>query len=70
MKYITHQLTLFDYNAMRPRLKVPISAARIREAKALMAKGDARGAEEKMRDVRERLEDFERRITNGNEKIS
>lgn len=63
MKRIHHQFSLFGYQP--PSGKVPISAERIREAKALMAKGDGRGAAEKMREVREKLEAYEKRISNG-----
>jgi len=49
---------------MRPRLKVPISAARILEAKALMAAGRPLESAAAMREVREGLEAFERRLTN------
>lgn len=61
---VEHQFSLFNQAAMAPGRKVPISAARIREAKALMAMGDARGSAEAMRDVREALERYEARITN------
>jgi hypothetical protein len=42
--------------------KVPISAERIREAKALYLKGDYKSSAEKLRLIRESLERFERRI--------
>lgn len=65
MKYtrVHHQFSLFGYQ--KPTGKVPISAERIREAKALMAAGDSRGSAEKLREVREALENYEKRITNG-----
>ena len=59
---VHHQFTLFQYNDMRPKRKVPISAARIREAKALMDAGDHKGAAQRMREVRELLEEYEKRI--------
>ena len=55
-----HQFSLFGYQ--KPKKKVPISAARIEEAKRLYNKGDVLGSAAAMRDVRERLEDFEKRI--------
>jgi len=48
---------------MRPTRKVPISADRIREAKALLNAGDSNGCARKLREVREKLEEYERRIT-------
>jgi len=60
----SHQFSLFDFNTMRPRLKVPISAARILEAKALMAQGKPKESAAAMREVREGLERFEARLTN------
>jgi len=57
---VHHQFSLFGYQP--PTGKVPISAERIREAKALMAAGDGKGAAEKMREVREALERYEKRI--------
>lgn len=59
-----HQFNLFGFNVIRPRRKVPISAERIREAKALMAQGNTKEAAAKMREVREALEAFEARLTN------
>jgi hypothetical protein len=64
MKKVNHQFSLFQHKDMRPKLKVPISAAQIEEAKALFDHGDQLGAAEKLRIVREKLEDFEARITN------
>jgi len=60
---VAHQFSLFGYQP--PRLKVPISAARIAEAKALHASGDHKKAAAIIREVREGLEDFERRLFNG-----
>lgn len=59
---VVHQFSLFGYS--KPKLKVPISVDRIKEAKALYAKGDYTGSAAKMREVREALENFERRLTN------
>lgn len=61
---VTHQFTLFDYNGMRPRMKVPISAARIREAKELLLQKKGKEAAAVLRNVRESLERFESRINN------
>lgn len=62
---IDHQFSLFEYNEMRPKRKVPISAERIREAKALLKAGDRDGCARKIREVREQLEEYEKRITNN-----
>jgi hypothetical protein len=55
-KRITHQFTLFDFNAMRPKLKVPISRARILEAKAAFDRGEGKISAEILREVRYKLE--------------
>ena len=62
MKRIYHQFSLFGYVA--PSGKVPISAEKIRQAKALFAAGDSKGSAEKLREVREALERFEARLSN------
>ncbi len=56
------QLPLFGFKDTRPRTKVPISEARIREVQAAMAKGDNLSAIEKLREVRYGLENYCRRI--------
>jgi len=61
-KRVHHQFSLFGYQP--PTGKVPISAERIREAKALFESGDDKGAAEKMREVREALERYESRLKN------
>jgi hypothetical protein len=60
---MTYQFTLFGFQ--KPSSKVPISAERIREAKAELAKGesgDSRKVIECLRDLNDKLENFERRI--------
>jgi hypothetical protein len=57
---MTHQFSLFGY--IKPTGKVPISAERIREAKALFQKGDNKMSAAKLREVRESLEDYCNRI--------
>lgn len=59
---IHHQFSLFDYNQMRPKTKIPISAARIKEAKALMQQGNQKGAAAALREVREGLEEYLKRL--------
>ncbi len=61
---VIHQFTLFDFNAMRPTSKVPISAERIRRAKELLRMGDGKGAAAVLRQVREGLERYESRLFN------
>lgn len=61
---MNHQFSIFNERTMRRKTKVPISEARIKEVQALIAKGDGRGAAEKLRSLREGLEDYEKRITN------
>lgn len=64
MTRVTHQFSLFTQKEMRPKLKLKqlVSAADIRKAKELYAKGDAKASAEMLRTVREGLENFERRI--------
>lgn len=57
-----YQGSIFGFQ--KPRVKVPISAERIREAKEQIARGDGKGAEQTLRELREGLERFERRLTN------
>ena len=61
---LAHQFNLFHFEQIKPTLKVPISAERIKEAKALYAKGDVTGSVRLLREVREKLENFERSLTN------
>lgn len=60
-KHSSSQLSI-NYGFLRPSGKVPISAEKIAEAKKLFYSGDQHGAAEKMREVRESLERYERRI--------
>jgi hypothetical protein len=57
---MTHQFSLWGFQ--KPTGKVPISAERIREAKALFQKGDNKMSAAKLREVRESLEDYCNRI--------
>jgi len=59
-----HQFNLFDFKTLRPHTKIPISAERIREAKALMAQGRPKECAAKLREVREGLEAYESRLNN------
>jgi hypothetical protein len=56
-----HQFSLFGFQ--KPKAKVPISKARIEEVKEAIIRGDSRSAVAKLRDLRESLEGFERRIS-------
>lgn len=58
---IETQPTLFGY--IKPTSKVPISAERLRQAKALLQAGNAKGSAAILREVRYALEAFEKRIT-------
>ena len=55
------QPTLFGY--IKPTSKVPISAERLKEAKALLAAGKPKESAAIIREVRYALEAFEKRIT-------
>jgi len=59
---VTHQFGLFGF--VKPQTKVPISTERIKEAQELLRHGDHKGAALALRDVRERLENFEQRLNN------
>lgn len=59
-EYLSHQFNLYGY--VKPTGKVPISAARIREAKEALIRGDSLTAIQSMRDIREKLENYEKRI--------
>lgn len=59
---VVHQFGLFGYQP--PRIKIPISAAKIKRAKELHAQGDYKNSAALMREVREGLEAFEQRLTN------
>lgn len=60
MEYLSHQFNLFGF--VKPMNKVPLSKERILEVQALLAKKDGKGAAVKLRELREGLEAFERRI--------
>lgn len=57
------QKTLFGFNDMRPKAKVPISKERIQEAQRLLEKRDGKGAAAILREIRYGLEAYERRIS-------
>lgn len=59
---MNRQLALFGFRDMLASGKVPISRARILEAKELCARGDMRGSAAVLRDVRYKLEDYAKRI--------
>lgn len=61
---MSNQAELFGFHDMRPKPKVPISAARIREVQAMIKAGNGKGAAAGLRDLREGLENYERRIKN------
>lgn len=56
-----HQFNIFSFKDIRPHLKVPISAQAISKAKEQLSKGEYRDAAKTLREIRERLENFERR---------
>jgi hypothetical protein len=58
--YTDHQFSLFGFQ--KPVGKVPISAARIQEAKDAIASNNAKSALSALRDVRYKLQAFEKRI--------
>jgi hypothetical protein len=55
-----HQFSLFGFQP--PKSKVPLSAERIREVQMLLEAKDGKGAAIKLRELREGLENYERRI--------
>jgi hypothetical protein len=67
---MAEQKSLFGFNDMRPKAKVPISKERILEVQRLLEKKDGVGAAAILRDVRYKLEAYERRISNKPENTS
>lgn len=70
--YIHHQFTLLDYNALRPRLLIPmkrISRKRYDQALAELRAGKKLKMVEILEDVNEALEKFDKRLTNKHGKI-
>ena len=57
-----HQFNLFKFEETKPKKKVPISKKRIEEVKRLIESGKGDKAALKLRDIRERLENFEARL--------
>lgn len=57
------QRDLFGFEDMRPKAKVPISEERIREAQKLLENRDGKGAAAILRDIRYKLEAYEKRIS-------
>lgn len=64
----SHQFSLFSFNEIKPKAKVPISKERIEEVKRLIQCEDGKNAAAALRDIREKLEDFEARISCGRSK--
>jgi hypothetical protein len=60
----SHQFAIFHYNDLKPKLKPPMSAAMVKKAKAEYKAGNYKNCAVLLRDIRERLEAFEQRITN------
>jgi hypothetical protein len=63
--YISHQFTLFDYNEMRPKCRVPIkriSRAMYEQALKELRSGKQRGMSEILSDINDALDRFEKRI--------
>jgi hypothetical protein len=67
-KYESHQFDLFGFT--KPKKKVPISKERIEEVKRLISAKDGKNAAIALRDIREKLEEFESRISCGHSKQS
>ncbi|MFO0447613.1 MAG: hypothetical protein ACK52I_02795 [Pseudomonadota bacterium] len=67
---MAEQQALFGFNDMRPKMSLRsiITRERIEEVKKLLQHKDGKGAEEKLREMREELEKLERRISNRQQK--
>ena len=59
---VIHQFSLFDYNQMRPKMKVPMKALEVKNAKAALLNGDPKKCAAILRDINARLEHFESRL--------
>jgi signal transduction histidine kinase len=57
---MNYQSSLFGFQA--PRAKVPISRARILEAKEAIIRGDSKTALQSLRDINDKLQNFEQRM--------
>lgn len=67
---MSEQKALFGFHDMRPKAKVPISKERILEAQRLLEGKDYKSAAAVLRDVRYKLEAYDRRISNKPENTS
>jgi len=59
MKPVTHQFTLFEYNEMRPKLKIPVrrvSLQQYQEARKKLQAGDDRAYRAILSDVQDSLD--------------
>lgn len=61
-RHVDHQFSLFSFNDMKPKTKVPISKERIEQIKKLIEKRDGENAAIILRGIREKLEDYESKI--------
>lgn len=64
---IQHQFTLFDYNQMRPKCRIPIkriSRERMEEAMRMRKSGNNRPLLEVLRGLNDDLENYLQRLTN------
>lgn len=62
---IDHQFTLFDYNTMRPKTKIPlkrISKERYEEALSELQKGKSKNMLGVLRDVNDALDNYLNRL--------
>lgn len=62
---MSNQKSLFGFKEMLPKTKIPMSKEKIKEAKRLLEESnDGKGAAQILREVREGLEKYEKRIFN------
>jgi hypothetical protein len=59
---MTHQFNLFSAKEMKPTAKPGITKKRLLEGKAMLAKGNNRGAVDVLRDINDKLEIYLSRL--------
>jgi hypothetical protein len=60
-RHVDHQFSLFTEAQMRPKMKVPISAERIKQLKLELDAGDGKSAARTLRAINDGLEVFARK---------
>lgn len=62
---INHQFGLFPHKDTKPKAKHPLTKEEIKKWNDLFKSGDEQTLLERMRDMNDKLDAYEKRITNG-----